>query len=140
MGIVSKGWLNPDGDKRLKNKRLVLIAVFFFSLFLNLEMAYYSRQLKSEIDQLHWRPTTIRTVPSLKRGDPGINQLDKISKPHDIYYSKGKNLQDKWKADAKMVKAISNLLARKPGPKPSSRESCKPTRIQTVMVLYDGWH
>ena len=44
----------------------------------------------------------------LKRGDPGINRLDKIAKQHDMDYSQAKNLQDKWKADAKMVKAISS--------------------------------
>ena len=45
----------------------------------------------------------------LKRGDPGINRLDKISKQHDIDYSKAKNLRDKWAADKKMVKAIDAL-------------------------------
>ena len=45
----------------------------------------------------------------LKRGDPGINRLDKIAKQHDIDYSRAKNLQDKWKADAKMIKAIAKL-------------------------------
>ena len=29
----------------------------------------------------------------LKRGDPGINRLDKIAKQHDIDYSKAKNLR-----------------------------------------------
>ena len=48
----------------------------------------------------------------LARGDPGINRLDKIAKIHDIDYSKAKNLQDKWKADRKMVKAIDNLPGR----------------------------
>ena len=45
----------------------------------------------------------------LKRGDPGINRMDKIAKQHDINYSKAKNLRDKWKADAKMIKAIETL-------------------------------
>ena len=45
----------------------------------------------------------------LKRGDPGINRLDKIAKQHDIDYSRAKNLQDKWKADTKMIKAITKL-------------------------------
>ena len=49
----------------------------------------------------------------LKRGDPGINRLDKIAKQHDIDYSQAKNLQDKWKADAKMVKAIIHLPGKK---------------------------
>ena len=49
----------------------------------------------------------------LKRRDPGINRLDKTVKQHDIDYSQAKNLQDKWKADAKMVKAISNLTSKK---------------------------
>ena len=45
----------------------------------------------------------------LKRGDPGINRLDKIAKQHDIDYTYAKNLQDKWKADTKMIKAIDKL-------------------------------
>ena len=49
----------------------------------------------------------------LARGDPGINRLDRLAKQHDIDYSKAKNLQDKWKADAKMIKGIDNLPVRK---------------------------
>ena len=49
----------------------------------------------------------------LKRGDPGINRQDKIAKQHDIDYPQAKNLQDKWKVDAKMVKAISDLPHKK---------------------------
>ena len=32
---------------------------------------------------------------------------------HDIDYSQAKNLQDKWNADAKMVKAINHLPGKK---------------------------
>ena len=49
----------------------------------------------------------------LKRGDPGINRLDKIAKQHDIDCSHAKNLQDKWKADTKMIKAIDCLPGKK---------------------------
>ena len=49
----------------------------------------------------------------LKRGDPGINRLDRIAKQHDIDYSKAKNLQDKWKADAKMIESINKLPGEK---------------------------
>jgi len=49
----------------------------------------------------------------LKRGDPGINRLDKITKQHDIHYSHARNLQDKWKADTKMIKAIDRLPGKK---------------------------
>ena len=45
----------------------------------------------------------------LARGDPGINRLDKIAKIHDVDYSRAKNLREKWKADEKMIKAITNL-------------------------------
>ena len=37
-----------------------------------------------------------------------------IAKRHDIDYSRAKNLQDKWKADAKMIKAIDKLPESKP--------------------------
>ena len=49
----------------------------------------------------------------LKRGDSGINRLDKIAKQHDIDYSKAKNLRDKWRADTKMIKAIDKLPGSK---------------------------
>ena len=45
----------------------------------------------------------------LKRGDPGINRLDRLAKQQDIDYSKAKNLQDKWKADARIIKGIDSL-------------------------------
>ena len=49
----------------------------------------------------------------LARGNPGINRLDKLAKQHDIDYSHAKNLQDKGKADAKMIRGIDNLPGRK---------------------------
>ena len=49
----------------------------------------------------------------LKRGDTGINRLDKIAKQHDIDYSHAQNLHDKWKADTKMIKAIDRLPSEK---------------------------
>ena len=49
----------------------------------------------------------------LKRGDPGINRLDILAKQHDIDFSKAKNIQDKWNADAKMINAIDRLPGRK---------------------------
>ena len=49
----------------------------------------------------------------LARGDPGINRLDKIAKQQDIDYARAKNLQDKWKADTKMIAAINKLPGNK---------------------------
>ena len=49
----------------------------------------------------------------LARGDPGINRPDRLAKQHDIDFSKAKNLQDKWKADAKMIQGIDKLPGRK---------------------------
>ena len=49
----------------------------------------------------------------LKRGDPGINRLDRIAKQHDIDYSRAQNLQDKLKADTKMIKTIDRLSGNK---------------------------
>ena len=54
-----------------------------------------------------------RLAKRLKRGDPGINRLDKIAKQHDIDYSHAQNLQDKWKADTKMIKAIDRLPGKR---------------------------
>ena len=42
-----------------------------------------------------------------------INRLDRVSKQHDIDYSRANNIQDKWKADTKMIKAIDKLPGRK---------------------------
>jgi len=49
----------------------------------------------------------------LKRGDPGINRLDKLAKQHDIDYGRAKNLAKKRKTDQKMIKAIENLPGSK---------------------------
>ena len=49
----------------------------------------------------------------LKRGDPGINRLDRISKTHDIDYSRAKSLKDKHKADRKMIASIAKLPGKK---------------------------
>ena len=45
--------------------------------------------------------------------DPGINRLDRITKQHDIDYSRACNLQDKWKTDDKMIRAIQSLPGKK---------------------------
>lgn len=49
----------------------------------------------------------------LKQGAPGINRLARIVKQHDIDYSHANSIQDKWKADAKMIKAIDKLPGKK---------------------------
>ena len=49
----------------------------------------------------------------LKRGNPGINRLDRIAKQQDIDYSRARNLQDKWKADDKMIRCINALPGKK---------------------------
>jgi len=50
----------------------------------------------------------------LKRGDRGINRLDKIAKQHDLDYARaGNDLAAKWKVDTKMRKAIDRLPGKK---------------------------
>lgn len=64
--------------------------------------------------ELHWPeyqyigPGT-KLEKRLKHANPGINRLDQIAKHHEIDYSHVKNLQDKWKADAKIIYAIDRL-------------------------------
>lgn len=41
----------------------------------------------------------------LKRGNLGINRLDRIARQHEIDYGKAKNIRDKWKADEKNYKS-----------------------------------
>ena len=72
----------------------------------------------AKFGELHWpgyqyMGLGTKLQKRLKHGDPGINRLDKISKQHDIDYSRSANLQDKWKADAKMIKAIDRLPGKK---------------------------
>ena len=68
--------------------------------------------------EFHWPkmnylgPET-RLKERLRREDCGKNRLDELAKIHDIDYSKAKNLQDKWKADDKMIRAISKLPGKK---------------------------
>lgn len=50
-----------------------------------------------------------RLAKRLKRGDPGINRLDRLAKEHDIAYSRAKNLREKWHADDKMIQAIDKF-------------------------------
>ena len=47
------------------------------------------------------------------RGDQGIDHLDRIARLHDIDYSKAKSLEDKWKANDKMVACIKSLPGKK---------------------------
>ena len=49
----------------------------------------------------------------LKGGEKPKNKFDRIAMDHNIAYSKAKNLQDKWKADDVMIKAIDRLPGKK---------------------------
>ena len=71
-----------------------------------------------------------RLKERLKRGDRGVNRLDELAKIHDIDYSKAKNLKDKWKADDKMIRAITNLLGKK-----TKQERIVKTIMQTKRKL-----
>jgi len=57
--------------------------------------------------------TWYQTEESPARGYSGINRLDLLAKLQDTDCCKAKNLQDKWKADAKMIRGIDNLPGRK---------------------------
>ena len=68
--------------------------------------------------EFHWPKANYlgsgtRLQQRLKRGDRGVNRLDELAKIHDIDYSKAKSLKDKWKADDKMIRAITNLPGKK---------------------------
>ena len=75
-------------------------------------------KLLAKFGELHWSgyeymgPGT-KLEKRLKRGDPEINRLNKIAKQHCVDYSHAKNLQDKWKADTKMFKAIDRLPGKR---------------------------
>ena len=69
--------------------------------------------IEFHIPGYHYAGSGTQLTKRLARGDPGINRLDKIAKQHDIAYSKAKNLQDKWKADDVMIRAIYRLPGKK---------------------------
>ena len=49
----------------------------------------------------------------LKRGDPGINRLDRLAKQHDIDYCRATSHKDKLIADRKMVAGIDRFPGKK---------------------------
>ena len=49
----------------------------------------------------------------LKRGDPGINRLDRLAKQHDIDYTRATSHKDKLIADRKMVVGIDRFPGKK---------------------------
>ena len=49
----------------------------------------------------------------LALGQMGKNRLNRIAMTHNVDYSKAKSLKDKWIADDKMIRAISNLPGKK---------------------------
>ena len=68
--------------------------------------------------EFHWPGSQFmgpgtKLAERLKRGDEGINRLDKIAKIHDMDYVKVKDIKDKWKADEKMVRSIDRLPGKK---------------------------
>ena len=66
----------------------------------------------------------------LKRGDPGINRLDRIAKQLDIDYSRAKTLRDKHAADRKMIKANDRFGGRK-----TNTEKIVKKIMQTIVKL-----
>ena len=88
------------------------------------------QKILAQFGELHWpgyqyMGPGIKLKKRLKRGDPGVNRLDRIAKQHDIDYSRAKNLQDKWTADAKMIKAIDRLPGKKTMTERVVKKLCK---------------
>ena len=77
-----------------------------------------AQKFLSKLGELHWPgyqfmgPGT-KLKKRLAKEQRGINRLDNIAMRHDIDYSKAKNLQDKHKADQKMINAITKLPGKK---------------------------
>ena len=72
----------------------------------------------------------------LRRGDPGINRLDRIAKQHDIDYSRARALQDTWKADDKMIRSIQSLPGKKDLDRSHRQKNhASQTQIETVTGL-----
>ena len=49
----------------------------------------------------------------LALGQMGKNHLNRIARTHNVDYGNAKSLKDKWIADDKMIRAISNLPGKK---------------------------
>jgi len=56
--------------------------------------------------------------------------------PNNIDYSHAKNLQDKGKADAKMIQAIDCLPSKKTMTECLVKESCKPKTFRIVKPFF----
>ena len=54
-----------------------------------------------------------RLKERLAAGQQGINRLDAIARQQDIDYSRSKSLENKWKADDKMIRSINKLPGKK---------------------------
>ena len=102
---------------------LLVVVVFnkplaFFSAKIRVVISFVSPRYSQHIvglwkKEIQYMGPGTHLAKRLKRGDPGINRLDQIAKQHDIDYSRAKNLQDKWKADTKMIQAIDRLPSKK---------------------------
>ena len=74
----------------------------------------------SEIVEQDWDRVPHPRISLRRAWDPVDQTFSKrgswdksIAKQHDIAYSKAKNLQDKWKADDVMIRAIDRLPGKK---------------------------
>ena len=102
-------WMAKTGRKktRVRRKRRQRGGKF------DLQKAIEKTGIEFHLPGFNYAGPGIHLQKRLKLGEKGINRLDEIAKMHDIAYSKAKTLQDKWKADDVMIKAITKLPGKK---------------------------
>lgn len=49
----------------------------------------------------------------VKKGQKGVNRLDRVAFLHDKAYGRALNIDDKWKADRRMISRIKQFPGRK---------------------------
>ena len=74
----------------------------------------------------------------LKRGDPGINQLDSACKEHDVAYSQSSDLDKRHEADDVLIKAAQSV---RENPDSTWKEKLAATIVKKVMKqkVKRGW-
>ncbi|KAG8246536.1 hypothetical protein J6590_082463 [Homalodisca vitripennis] len=83
---------------------------------------------KDIINNLPFFPGTWNSpLQRLKRNDRGVNPLDEAARQHDIWYSKHKNIEDRWEAEKicrtkrSAVSLLRTLICPTPPPPLSAR-------------------
>ena len=71
-----------------------------------------------------------QVVKRIKRGDPPRTLSDKVAQAHDIRYGLAKSQRDVSSADAKMIKKLKDMIAKKQGNKVNINVGLRPIQAK----------